>query len=233
MIREHRQKERRLSAAREILRFRRSLLCWFADWGRKFPWRKASASNYEHVIAEVLLQRTRAETVASFFPQFVQEFPSWKRLSSASVSRLQGCLQPIGLWRRRATSIRTLAREMAKRRGRFPKDRDEIEALPGVGQYIANSVLLFQYGEPQPLLDVNMARVIERYYGPRRLADIRYDPYLQSLSRSIVRCLDPVSVNWALLDLATLICKRDRPLCQECPVAAGCRYFREKRRGQR
>lgn len=227
-MREQRHKERQHPAPREVQRFRRSLLHWFVEQSRKFPWRKASASNYEHIIAEVLLQRTRAETVASFFPQFVQKYPSWKRLSTASVFRLQRLLQPIGLWRRRAVSIRALAQEMAKRRGHFPKDRDEIEALPGVGQYIANSVLLFQYGEAQPLLDVNMARVLERYFGPRRLADIRYDPYLQSLAQRVVRCSDPVSVNWSLLDLGALICKPSNPACNKCPHVMKCRYARTR-----
>jgi hypothetical protein len=59
------------------------------------------------------------------------------------------------------------------------------------GQYIANAVLLLCHGEPQPLLDVNMARVLERVFGPKKLADIRYDPYLQQLAMRIVQCKKP------------------------------------------
>lgn len=39
-----------------------------------------------------------------------------------------------------------------------------------------------------------MARVLERYFGPRKLADIRYDPYLQDLA---TRDIAPYSaVKW-------------------------------------
>jgi len=218
------QEAREIPAARTLAGLRRQLLRWSVNHGRKFPWRKVSSTNYQYIVAEVLLQRTRAETVASFFPKFIEEFRSWKKLGSASVPRLQRCLQPIGLWRRRATSVQALARAMAKRNGRFPKDRDAIEALPGIGQYIANAVLLFCHGQRQPLLDVNMARVLERVFGPRELADIRYDPYLQELARSVVRCKEPVKLNWAILDLAATVCLKGKPRCGVCPVASLCQY---------
>jgi A/G-specific adenine glycosylase len=114
---------------------------------------------------------------------------------------------------------------MAERGGRFPKEIMEIEALPGVGQYIANAILLFAGGRPEPLLDVNMTRVLERVFGPRALADIRYDPYLQSLARSIVEGDDPAAVNWAILDHASLVCKLRHPLCTACPLNRQCLYL--------
>lgn len=45
---------------------------------------------------------------------------------------------------------------------------------------------LVVYGIPEPLVDVNMVRVLERFFGPRKLADIRYDSYLQTLARQVV-----------------------------------------------
>lgn len=206
--------------SRQLSRFRAELLRWFENHGRKFPWRKATASKYELIIAEVLLQRTRAETVATFFPRFVREFPSWKKLGTASIAQLEDYLRPIGLWRRRAISIQALAREMVKGNGRFPTERADIEALPGVGQYIANAVLLFCHGIPQPLLDANMARVLERVFGPRKLADIRYDPYLQELAKKVVDREDAARINWAILDLAATICLPKKPRCNECPLVS-------------
>ena len=179
-------------------------------------------SNYQYVIAEVLLQRTRAENVASFFPMFIAEFPSWKHLSSTSIKRLEKSLQPIGLWKRKALSIHALADTMVKNNGRFPKNRSDIEALPNVGQYIANAIMLFCHGEPQPFLDVNMARVLERMFGPRTLADIRYDPYLQELALLFVQCESPAQINWAIIDLAATTCLVRNPRCNECPLVTYC-----------
>lgn len=208
---------------------RQSLLQWYNISGRKFPWRKSSVNRYQLIIAEVLLQRTRAEVTAVFFPTFIRKYPSWKILSSIGIEELQIDLQPIGLWRRRASSIKALSREMVKRNGRFPKEREEIEALPGVGQYITNAILLFCHGEPQPLLDGNMARVLERVFGPRTMADIRYDPYLQKLALDIVQCKSPKEVNWAILDLAATICLGRKPVCENCPLSIMCVYYHEEK----
>lgn len=213
-----------LPAAKEIAWFRRKLLSWFRSNGRTFPWREESAGDYVKIVSEVLLQRTRAEVVAAFLPNFIERFPSWDRLAIATEDDLRQYLQPIGLWRRRAASLEKLAGEMAKRGGLFPRTREEIEQLPNVGQYIANAILLFCHREPQPLLDVNMARVLERFFGPRKLADIRYDPYLQSLAKAVVSSKNPAAINWAILDHATLICKISNPLCHTCPVVDQCQF---------
>ena len=204
--------------------FRQHIRQWFREYGRHFPWRNKSATIYQRIIAEILLQRTQAGTAARFLPRFLAEYPSWKRLDEATEEELMEYLKPIGLWRQRALALKKLASEMEKRSGRFPSEREEIEALPGIGQYIANAVLLFKHGDRQPLLDVNMARLLERYFGPRKLVDIRYDPYLQHLSRKVLQKGDPVELNWAILDHAALICRKN-PRCLDCPLRQECLYF--------
>ncbi len=209
---------------RVIHHFRARMLAWYRQHGRSFPWRKRSASNYNKIIAEVLLQRTRAETVAQFFPIFLTRYPSWSQLATADEDELIALIRPVGLWRRRSKSLISLATEIAKRNGRFPKDRQQIEALPGVGQYIANSILLLCHDSPEPLLDTNMARVLERYFGPRKLSDIRYDPYLQRLAKMVVDCPDAVVLNWAILDFAARTCSLRIPKCCQCSLASGCSF---------
>jgi A/G-specific adenine glycosylase len=214
-----------LPSEERINEFRQDLIKWFREHGRHFLWRNKSATLYQRIIAEVLLQRTQAGTAGRFLPRFLSTYPSWKRLSQATEQELMEYLKPIGLWRQRASVLTRLASEMVSRKGRFPNQREEIEELPGIGQYIASAVLLFQSGERQPLLDSNMARLLERYFGPRKLVDIRYDPYLQTLSRKVLQEGDPIELNWAMLDHAALICILKRPLCISCPLNQNCRFF--------
>jgi A/G-specific adenine glycosylase len=209
--------------------FRRLLLRWFRREGRSFPWRAPSTSHYALVVSEVLLQRTRAETVAKFFPRFIKQFPGWNHLAAATEDELRTFLEPIGLWRRRAASLRALADEMQARRGRFPTTREEVEALPGVGQYIASAVMLFCHDGREPLLDVNMSRVLERCFAPRKLADIRYDPWLQALARFVVDHPKSREINWAILDLAATNCLARKPLCDTCPLRKCCRHASTRR----
>ena len=212
---------------KEILLFRRLLLDWIIHNRRDFPWRNPSISNYKKIISEILLQRTKAETVARFFPVFFNEYSSWKKLASTSLEDLERVLQPIGLFKQRSTHLKNLAEAIVIRGSSIPMQREEIENLPGVGQYVANAIELLCYGRPQPLLDVNMARVLERYFGPRKLADIRYDPYLQKLAHNVVDCEDPVTINFSILDFAALVCKLKNPVCDKCVLSRGCVFLND------
>jgi len=210
----------------EITEFRNRLLEWYYKHGRHFPWRNKSISNYQKIVAEVLLQRTKAETVAKFFPDFVTRFPSWKSIAEVGIEQLEQALQPIGLYKQRASRLHKLAVEMTKRGGRVPYDYEELGKIPMIGQYIANAAMSVVHDEPYPLLDVNMARVLERYFGPRKMADIRYDPYLQELAHKLVNEKDSKVINWAVLDFAAIVCKARKPKCTGLPLNSGCRFIR-------
>jgi len=209
---------------KEIKYLQRKLLAWYKTSGRHFPWRN-KITNYQAVIAEVLLQRTKAETVAKFYVQFLKDYPNWKSLANAELQDIETYLVPIGLYRQRSVRLQNLAKEMVKRGGRLPKDRQDLESIPFMGQYIANAVELVVFNQPSPLVDVNMARVIERYFGPRKMADIRYDPYLQDLAYRIVHHKEAKYLNWAILDFAALVCVARQPKCKSCILQRWCHYI--------
>lgn len=181
------------------------------------------------MLTEVLVQQTRAESVERFLPDFISRYPNWKSLALAKETELQQSLRRLGLWRRRASNLSRLAKAITKSRGRWPKERENLEEMPAVGQYVASAILLFVHGSPEPLLDGNMSRILERYFRKRDLADIRYDPFLQRISRRIVKGRDPKSINWAVLDFGALICASRNPKCVTCPLKKGCNYFAERR----
>ena len=172
-------------------------------------------------------QRRLTVTMIVFFSRF----PDWASLERATKAELENTLMPLGLWKRRAEAFCGLARYATADGGRFPRDRSELQAIPAVGQYLANAILLFQHDEPTPLLDTNMARVLERYIRPRRLSDIRYDPWLQSASKHLVSSEDATKVNWAILDLGGKICTPHDPKCGVCPLKRGCAYFSKQNKG--
>jgi len=212
----------------DILYFQKKLLKWYSENGRYFPWRKKSATNYELIIAEVFLQRTKAETVAKFLPHFFKKYPSWKQLADATEKELQDISRPLGLYKQRGSRLYRLAQELKKRKGRFPKNRNEVEDIPMMGQYITNAYELYVLKKRSPLLDVNMARLLERYFGKRKLADIRYDPFLQELSYKVINLERSKELNWAILDYAALVCLNKNPKCYICILKNKCNIFKEK-----
>jgi len=209
----------------KIIFFQKHILKWYNKDGRDFYWRKHNLSNYQYIIAEVLLQRTKAETIAKFYPSFIARFPSWDIIAKADRNDIEEFLRPVGLYTQRAKRLQSLAIEMVKRKGKLPTDRTELETIPFMGQYIANAVELVIFHKPSPLMDVNMARVFERFFGERKLADIRYDPYLQQLAYQVVNHINAKKINWAILDFAALICQARKPKCNSCIFRAKCTYY--------
>ena len=117
------------------LRITRALIRWGRRNARYYPWREEMPL-WQALIAEVMLQRTRAEQVVPTFNEFRVRYPSPAALARASNEELAGLVEPLGLhWRARL--LHRLAREIARMDGALPLDQPALEALPGVGPYAA------------------------------------------------------------------------------------------------
>ena len=214
-----------LTTHRNILKW---LACqvtgWYEVYGRHFSWRYDGYSHYRLVVTELLLQRTRAEAVSKFESEFFKTYPNWESLERSSEEKISRTLAPLGLQHRRAKALKNIAWVMVRQKGQIPEKRTNIDSLPGVGQYVANAIELLIFDRPRPLLDTNMARVLERFIHPRKLSDIRYDPWLQEAAQYLVEQGDPKKINWAVLDFAALICKPRMPVCIDCPIVDSCAF---------
>lgn len=215
-----------MSEDKKLIFFQTEILQWFTENKRNFPWRLSGLSSYKIIISEVLLQRTKAETVSKFYDRFVVDYPNWDSLFKANLNDIEEYLRPIGLHMQRASRLHKLAEYMVKNGEVLPERRIDLEKIPFMGQYIANAVELQIFNKRMPLLDVNMARVLERFFGPRKLADIRYDSYLQNLALKVVNHPKTKEINWAILDFSALICKARKPICLICPLSEKCYSFK-------
>ena len=177
------------------------------------------------LVVEILLQQTRAERIAVFVPTFLADFPTLDALAEAKESMLAERLATLGLQNRRARRLVALAGVLVARDGRVPSSKLELESLPGVGPYVAAAYMSTVLHEPKPMVDVNMARLIERLYGPRTLADIRHDPHINGIAQRLIHlAARPEEFNWAVLDLGAAHCTARSPSCLGCPLLEVCPF---------
>ena len=200
-----------------------SLLAWYRKEKRVFPWRTMTLQPWRLLVVEVLLQQTKATRVAEVVPLLFGLYPTLETIANGDNESLVSMLTPLGLQHERSKRLQDLARVLLLRGGTIPDTKEELETLPGVGPYIAASYLSVVLGKPEPAVDVNMARLIERLYGPRTLVDIRYDPHINGTSRRLVE-LAPSSrdFNWAIMDFGASRCTARSPSCEECPLLSYC-----------
>src|SRR5215471_10891926 len=133
-------------------------------------------------------------------------------------------LRPLGLWPQKALAFQHLAQSIDMNGGVVPGTRKELERLQGIGPYTASAVLAIVYGRAEPLLDVNMARLLRRFLGPSYGAEAKPKRALHILALRLVRSKRGLEVNWAALDFGALVCRARHPLCPECPLRARCQY---------
>jgi len=105
-----------------------------------------------------------------------------------------------------------------------PRDRGQLLTLTGVGDYVADAVRCFAFGDSVAIVDTNTVRVAGRYFGfefgpeSRRQRDV-----IDAVARLLAKRA-PKDSNMALLDFAATICTAVRPGCEICPVARACAW---------
>lgn len=208
---------------------RRRLIEWGRQNFRNFPWR-FTTDPYFILISEILLHRTRAEQVVPFYLELIKRYPTVVTLANAKLSDLKMLLYPLGL-RWRVEKMHLMAKEIVKRySGKIPYEKKKLLALPGISQYIAGAVLCFAYGKPEPLLDTNTVRVIGRLFGLSVTDSSRRSKKFEKLMYAFLDKDNPREFNYALLDLAAIIClKKTLPRCSICPLKEFCKYFIEEK----
>lgn len=208
----------------------RRLVEWYKKQGRRFPWRKEGLKPYDILIAEMMLQKTRAEMVVKAYSGFLERYPNPRSLNSASVEEIAQVLKPLGLYNRRAKWMKTIAGTLVKKYdGKLPREREALLDLPGLGMYNANAILCFAYNEPVPLIDVNVARVLGRVADVEVTGDLRRNEKLHELAAQLVPKKDFKEFNWALIDLGATVCTSKNPGHDRCPLASLCRHvFQQK-----
>ncbi|MBO0739709.1 MAG: endonuclease III [Alphaproteobacteria bacterium] len=135
--------------------------------------------------------------------------------------RLIERIRTIGLFRTKAKNLMALSRALVDRHdGEVPRDREALEALPGVGRKTANVVLNVAFGEPTIAVDTHIFRVANRTgLAPGRTP------------RAVEQALEAVTPaqykryahHWLILH-GRYVCKARRPDCPLCVVADLCRY---------
>jgi A/G-specific adenine glycosylase len=205
------------------------LLKWFRKHGRNYPWRR-KRDPYHVLMAEIMLQRTKADQVMPVYRSFLRKFPDPYVLADATSKEIGDVFAKLGL-RWRAKKVKKLARALIlQHNGRIPDSREKLLSLPGVGEYTADAVLCFAYGKDVAVIDANVCRVIERVFGIKSCGEARRDPQFRQIAQRLVPPKRAREFNWAIIDLAALVCTPRNPKCAECPLRKLCSFSRAERR---
>ena len=137
------------------------------------------------------------------------------------VDGLEPYIKTIGLYHSKARHLLETCRMLVERHGGVvPRDRDALQALPGVGRQTANVVLNSAFGEATMAVDTHIFRVANRTGLAPGKTPLEVE--LKLLKRIPPKYLLDAH-HWLILH-GRYICQARKPLCSQCGVSRYCDF---------
>lgn len=190
-------------------------------WGlnnfQRYPWRSTD-NHWLALVAEIMLQRTRAAAVVPVWNDWEQSFPTPQAILDSPRRSIRVSFQSLGLgWR--VDFLIKLAEKLKVTE--IPENKADLMKLPGVGDYVSSAYLSLHARVREPIVDSNVVRWISRMTGISTDSETRRSKWIRELADEMTPIKRYREYNYGVLDLTMTVCKT-RPLCVRCPVADYC-----------
>ena len=130
-------------------------------------------------------------------------------------------IRSIGLWKAKTKNVVALSALLIERHGGIvPKEREHLEALPGVGRKTANVVLSNAFGVPAMAVDTHVFRLGNRTgIAPGKTVRAVEDGLVARIPAAVLG----EAHHWLILH-GRYVCKARKPECWRCVAAEWCRF---------
>ncbi len=207
---------------KENQEFSKKLIAWYLDNKRELPWRMTK-DPYKIWLSEIMLQQTRVAQGLPYYLRFIEAFPDVRDLADASEEQILKLWQGLGYYSR-ARNLHHTARYVAyELNGNFPDNYSDLKKLKGVGDYTASAIASICFGEPTPVVDGNVYRVLSRFFGIETpINSSKGIKEFKRLAEILIDKQQPANFNQAAMEFGATQCKPQNPYCLHCPMNDGC-----------
>jgi endonuclease-3 len=144
-----------------------------------------------------------------------------QKILALGLDGLESYIKTIGLYRSKAKHLMETCRILVERHGgEVPREREALEALPGVGRKTANVVLNSAFGEETMAVDTHIFRVGNR----TGLAPGKTPYEVEMKLLQVVPAEYRVDAHHWLILHGRYVCQARKPLCWQCRVAPYCDF---------
>ncbi len=176
---------------------------------------------YTLLVAVVLSAQATDKGVNRATAPLFKQVKTPQAMVALGEEKLAEAIKTIGLYKGKAKNVIALSKILLEQHhGKVPKDRQALEALPGVGRKTANVVLNVAFGEPTIAVDTHIFRVANRT-GLAPGKDVL--AVEQALEKIVPNEYRLHAHHWLILH-GRYTCVARRPLCPVCVVRDLCRF---------
>jgi endonuclease-3 len=168
----------------------------------------------------VLSQRTRDANTMKASERLFSVASTPAEIAALQTKKLESMIRPAGTYRQKAARLKKISTIlMEKYRGKVPRTREELMALPGVGPKTADVTLCYGHGIPSIAIDTHCNRIPKRIgIVPEKAGPEEVKRILESLTVMKKWCV----VNRGLVRFGQDICLPRFPDCHNCPFRRFC-----------
>jgi endonuclease-3 len=175
----------------------------------------AYANPFELLIAVILSAQCTDARVNLTTPHLFAKYPNAAALGRADTADVEGIIKSCGFFRMKAKNIVNAARALVELHGgEVPREREELEALPGVGRKTAAVVMSVAFEKAAFAVDTHVFRVSHRL-------GLTLGKTPRDVEDDVTKLVPPEqwrhAHHWLILH-GRAICKAPTPLCGICPV---------------
>ena len=115
------------------------------------------------LVAVVLSAQATDAGVNKATPALFAAADTPEKMAALGEDKIRDYIKTIGLFRGKAKNVAALSKILVEQHGgEVPREREALEALPGVGRKTANVVLNIAFGEPTMAVDTHIFRIGNR-----------------------------------------------------------------------
>jgi endonuclease-3 len=180
-----------------------------------------SVNPFTLLIAVVLSAQATDAGVNKATPALFKLADTPEKMVKLGDARVRSLIKTIGLYRTKAKNVIALSRMLVTQHGgHVPRDREALEALPGVGRKTANVVLNVAFGEPTIAVDTHVFRVGNRTGLAVGKTPLDVEMKLMQVVPERYRLH---AHHWLILH-GRYVCVARRPLCEKCLISDLCKW---------
>ena len=184
-------------------------------------------NRFELLVCTVLSAQTTDKRVNLVSPALFSAFPGPKEMAKAPLEEIEKIIKPLGMYKSKALSIKTLSSQLQETGWQVPGTMQELTRLRGVGRKTANVVLAEGFSVPGFPVDTHVICVTSRLRWHSQWNNPHPDPAV--IERELCAIFPPK--NWGVLSCTLIefgreICHAKNPDCASCPLKDLCPFVK-------
>lgn len=170
-------------------------------------------NDFTFAVAVLLSAQTTDKAVNKVTKEFFKVADTPQKMTKLGIEKFKDFIHPLGFFNNKAKNVMALSEKLINEyNSELPRNRDELEKLPGIGRKSANVIANRLFGESTIAVDTHVLRVSKRLGLSQSTAPLEVE---KDLLNVIPKQFHKNASDWIVLH-GRYICMAKKPRCNEC-----------------